>query len=190
MKEFDLQKAENAIKELLEAFGQDLSDENLRETPKRVTKYWNELLEGEKYSNEEIIKMYDKQFSLPTSNNMVLVSNIPIFSHCCHHLALMFNMKAHIAYIPKDKVIGLSKISRIADMVAKRLQLQERICEDIAYIMKEILQTDSVAVIIEGEHGCVAARGIKKIGAITKTEVVSGAFKTDNSLMQRLYSQL
>lgn len=188
MKEFDLIKAEKAISDLLVAFGQDLQDENITETPKRVAKYWAELLEGEKYTNEEIIKMFDKQFSLPTSNNMVVVGDIPIFSHCCHHLALMFNMKAHIAYIPKDKVIGLSKVARIADMVAKRLQLQERICEDIAYIMKSILKTDNVAVVIEGEHGCVAARGIKKIGSLTRTEVLDGQFKTDSVLINRFYS--
>lgn len=188
MRQFDLAKAERAIAALLEAFGQDLTDENLVDTPKRVAKYWNELLEGEKYTNDEIIRMYDKQFSLPTSSNMVVVSDIPIFSHCCHHLALMFNMKAHIAYIPKDKVIGLSKIARIADMVAKRLQLQERICEDIAYIMKTILQTDNVAVIIEGEHGCVAARGIKKVNSITHTEVLSGDFQSNQALVERLYN--
>lgn len=188
MKEFDIEKAQNAVKDLLEAFGQDLTDENLIDTPKRVAKYWNELLEGEKYSNDEIAEMYDKQFSLPTSNNMVLVSNIPIFSHCCHHLALMFNMKAHIAYIPKDKVIGLSKISRIADLVAKRFQLQERICEDISYIMQKILKTSSVAVVIEGEHGCVAARGIKKVGNVTTTEVLSGQFLSDENLTNRLYN--
>ena len=101
----------------------------------------------------------------------------------------MFNMKATVAYVPKDKVIGLSKISRIVDMVAKRLQLQERICESVAYVMKQILQTETVAVIIEGEHSCVAARGIKKIGAPTRAEVISGAFCTDPFLMQRLQMQ-
>lgn len=188
MKEFDIEKAEKAIASLLEAFGQDLTDENLCETPKRVAKYWNELLEGERYTNEELIEMYDKQFSLPTSNNMVVVADIPIFSHCCHHLALMYNMRAHIAYIPKDKVLGLSKVARIVDMVAKRLQLQERICEDTAYIMKRILNTDSVAVVIDGEHGCVAARGVKKPGSVTHTEVFDGQFKTDPSLANRFYS--
>lgn len=187
MKRFDGEKIEKAVSDLLIALNQDLDDENIKETPRRVAKYWMELLEGELYSNDEIAEMYDKQFNLPTSNNMVVVSNIPIFSHCCHHLALMFNMRCTIAYIPKEKVIGLSKISRIADMVAKRLQLQERICEDIAYIMKKILQTDSVAVIIIGEHGCVAARGIKKINEKTYTEVVDGKFKEDAALMQRLY---
>lgn len=188
MKQFDRQKIEDAVAQLLIALNQDLTDENLNETPRRVAKYWMELLEGELYTNEEIIAMYDKQFSLPTSDNMVIVSDIPIFSHCCHHLALMFNMRAHIAYIPKDKVLGLSKVARIVDMVAKRLQLQERICEDTAYIMKSILKTDNVAVVIEGEHGCVAARGIKKVGSTTRTEVMSGDFKTNAAIADRFYN--
>ena len=187
MKQFNLKQAEQAVAMLLTAFNQDLTDENLIDTPRRVAKYWAELLEGELYTNEDIIKMYDKQFSLPTSDNMVVVSDIPIFSHCCHHLALMFNMKAHVAYIPKDKVIGLSKIARIADMIAKRLQLQERICEDISYVMQNILQTPNVAVVIEGEHGCVAARGIKKVNTVTHTEVLSGDFKTNAVLANRFY---
>lgn len=188
MKQFDKDKIEQAVAQLLTALNQDLTDENLAETPRRVAKYWMELLEGELYTNDEIIKMYDKQFSLPTSDNMVIVSDIPIFSHCCHHLALMFNMRAHIAYIPKDKVLGLSKVARIVDMVAKRLQLQERICEDTAYIMKSILNTDNVAVVIEGEHGCVAARGIKKVGSTTRTEVMSGDFKTNAAIADRFYN--
>lgn len=188
MRKLDKNKIQQAIKLLLEAVGDDPKREGLLETPKRVAKYYEEVLEGMCYSNEELITMFDKKFDIPTSNNMVVVSDIPIFSFCEHHLALMFNMKAHIAYIPKDKVIGLSKVARIADMVAKRLQLQERICEDIAYVMKGILKTDSVAVVIEGEHGCVAARGIKKIGSVTHTEVLDGQFKTDSNLINRFYS--
>lgn len=188
MKQFNQKKIERAVAQLLVALNQDLTDENIIETPRRVAKYWMELLEGELYTNDEIAEMYNKQFGLPTSNNMVVLTDIPIFSHCCHHLALMFNMKVHVAYIPKDKVIGLSKIPRIVDMVAKRLQLQERICEDVSYILQKILQTSNVAVIIEGEHGCVAARGIKKIGTTTRTEVLCGDFQTNQALIDRLYS--
>lgn len=188
MKKFNQKKIEKAVANLLIALNQDLTDENLVDTPKRVAKYWMELLEGELYTNEEIVKMFDKQFSLPTSNNMVVVADIPIFSHCTHHLALMYDMRAHIAYIPKDKVLGLSKVARIVDMVAKRLQLQERICEDTAYIMKQILKTDNVAVVIDGHHGCMSARGIKKVDSVTHTEVLDGQFKTDNMLINRFYS--
>lgn len=187
MKTFDADKIQDAVQQLLVALNQDLTDENLKDTPRRVAKYWMELLEGELYTNDEIAKMFDKQFALPTSNNMVVLTDIPLFSHCCHHLALMYNMKAHVAYIPKDKVIGLSKIPRIVDMVGKRLQLQERICEDVVYIMQQILGTSSVAVVIEGEHGCVSARGIKKVGCATRTEVLDGDFKTNPSLCRRFY---
>lgn len=188
MKEMNNEKIEEAVKLLLEAVGDDPNREGLVETPKRVAKFFNETLEGMCYTNDELIRMFDKQFEMPTSNNMVVVSNIPIFSFCEHHLALMFNMYAHIAYIPKDKVLGLSKVARIVDMVAKRLQLQERICEDTSYIMRSILKTDNVAVVISGEHGCVAARGIKKIGSLTRTEVLSGQFQTDEKLANRFYS--
>ena len=190
MKQFDDEKIKKAITMLLEAVGEDPTREGLIDTPKRVAKFYNEALEGMKYTDDELVAMFDKQFALPTSNNMVCVRNIPLFSFCEHHWALMYNMRATIAYIPKDRVIGLSKISRIADMVAKRLQLQERICESIAYILKEILKTNTVAVIIEGEHSCVAARGIKKIGSPTRTEVVSGDFCSNPIMMQRLYSQI
>lgn len=188
MKQFDQQKIAAAVEQLLIALNQDLSDENIRETPRRVAKYWTELLEGELYTNDEIAAMYDKQFSLPTTNNMVVLTDIPIFSHCIHHLALMFDMKVHVAYIPKDRVIGLSKIPRIVDMVAKRLQLQERICEDVAYILQKLLDTTNVAVVIEGQHGCVAARGIKKINTKTLTEVMNGDFKTNPALAERFYN--
>lgn len=188
MRQFDQQKIEAAVEQLLIALNQDLSDENIRETPRRVAKYWIELLEGELYTNDEIAAMYDKQFSLPTTNNMVVLTDIPIFSHCIHHLALMFDMKVHVAYIPKDRVIGLSKIPRIVDMVAKRLQLQERICEDVAYILQKLLDTTNVAVVIEGQHGCVAARGIKKINTKTLTEVMNGDFKTNPALAERFYN--
>lgn len=188
MKQFDKQKIEDAVTQLLVALNQDLTDENIQETPRRVAKYWMELLEGELYTNDEIAAMYDKQFSLPTTNNMVVLTDIPIFSHCIHHLALMFDMKVHVAYIPKDKVIGLSKIPRIVDMVAKRLQLQERICEDVSYILQKLLGTTNVAIVIEGQHGCVAARGIKKINTKTLTEVMNGDFKTNPVLADRFYN--
>ena len=100
---------------------------------------------------------------------MVMVKDIEIFSYCEHHLALMYDMKVSVAYVPNGKVIGLSKIARIADMVGKRLQLQERIGSDIAEIMQEILDTKDVAVVIEGTHSCMTARGIKKVNAKTYT---------------------
>jgi len=107
-----------------------------------------------------------------------------------HHLALMYNMKISVAYLPKTKVIGLSKVARIADMVCKRLQLQERITSDIAQIMQLVLGTEDVLVHIEGEHSCMTARGIRKPGTVTTTTVSCGAFKTDAALRTEVFSQL
>ena len=173
----------------------------LVETPKRVVKYWCELLEGQLYTNQEIADMYNKCFDLDTdeddsylsTNNglkrdLVVETGIPIFSHCEHHLALMYDMSVTIAYLPKDKVIGLSKMGRIAEMCAKRLQLQEKIGEDINEVMRLVLGTDDVAVIIEGKHGCMTARGIKSREAITRTATLRGRFESDSDLRSEFYS--
>ena len=139
--------------------------------------------------------MFDKTFDQDLelsgkSDDMVYVRDIEIFSYCEHHMALMYDMKVSVAYIPNGKVIGLSKIARIADMAAKRLQLQERIGSDIAEIMQEILDTKDVAVVIEGTHSCMTARGIKKNAASTKTYTLRGAFREDSFLQMRLESSL
>ena len=114
--------------------------------------------------------------------NTVIVKDIDIFSYCEHHMALMYDMKVSVAYLPKDKVLGLSKIARICDMVGKRLQLQERIGSDIAEIIMEVSGSEDVAVYIEGCHSCMSARGIKKHNAKTVTTTLRGAFDTDSTL--------
>ena len=192
-KEFSLEQKneiEKAVTNLLISFGVDLTREGLKETPHRAMKYWTELLEGELYSNDEIAVMFDKCFEDVDSSDLVLEKDIEIFSHCEHHLALMYDMKVHIAYIPNHKVIGLSKMARIAEMVGKRLQLQERIGTDINYIMRKILGTEDVAVIIEGKHGCMTARGVKSRNATTRTACLEGQFKINNTLRNELYSLL
>ena len=124
-----------------------------------------------------------------TANTLkVRADKIPIFSYCEHHLALMYNMEVSVAYIPNGKVIGLSKVARVADMVGKRLQLQERIGEDIAYILMKILGTDNVMVVIQGEHSCMTARGIKSRGSRTKTATLKGVFNTDSDLRGEVYN--
>ncbi len=164
-----------------------------------------ELLEGQKYTNDEIADMYDKCFDLDDDDetdvdlsqndtglkrDLVIEKDIPIFSHCEHHIALMYDMKVTIAYIPNKRVIGLSKMGRIAEMVGKRLQLQEKIGADINYIMRKILGTNDVAVVIEGKHGCMTARGVKSREAITRTASLEGDFKKDSALRNELYSLL
>jgi GTP cyclohydrolase I len=192
-KEFSLEQKqviEDAIFNLLKSFGVDLNREGLRETPHRAMKYWTELLEGELYTNDEIADMFNKVFEDVQSSELVIEKDIEIFSHCEHHLALMYDMRVHIAYIPNGKVIGLSKMARIAEMVGKRLQLQERIGTDINYIMRKVLGTEDVAVVIEGKHGCMTARGVKARSAITRTACLEGRFMTNPNLRAEMYSLL
>lgn len=161
---------------ILQAFGKDLQDPSLKETPKRFAKMMLEQLEGEFYSDSDLVSKFGKCFET-TGHGIVTCTNIPVFSHCEHHLALMYNMNVSIGYYPRTKVIGLSKMARIADMVAKRFQIQERMGFSIQRIMSAILSTDNVIVMIEGEHSCMTARGIKKPGAVTRTLHTSGVFE-------------
>ena len=191
----DKDAIEKHIRGILVALGDDPDREGLKETPARVAKMYEEVFEGMNYSNHEIAQMFNKTFQdkmdfEEAGNDMVMVKDIEIFSYCEHHLALMYDMKVSVAYVPNGKVIGLSKIARIADMVGKRLQLQERIGSDIAEIMQEILDTKDVAVVIEGTHSCMTARGIKKNAASTKTYTLRGAFREDPFLQMRLESSL
>lgn len=161
---------------ILQAFGKDLQDPSLKETPKRFAKMMLEQLEGEFYSDSDLVSKFGKCFET-TGHGIVTCTNIPVFSYCEHHLALMYNMNVSIGYYPRTKVIGLSKMARIADMVAKRFQIQERMGFSIHRIMSAILSTDNVIVMIEGEHSCMTARGIKKPGAVTRTLHTSGVFE-------------
>ena len=179
------------VRGLVMALGDDPDREGLKDTPDRVARMYEEVFEGMNYTNHEIAQMFDKTFEedLPFSSensDFVIVKDIDIFSYCEHHMALMYDMKVTVAYVPNGKVIGLSKIARIADMVSKRLQLQERIGTDIAEIMQEITGSEDVAVLIEGCHSCMTARGIKKTDAKTYTTTLRGRFQTDMLLQMRL----
>ena len=151
---------------------------------------YDEVFEGMRYTNDEIADMFNKCFEDVSSRDLVLVKDIEVFSYCEHHMALMYNMKCHVGYIPNGKVIGLSKIARICDMVAKRLQLQERICSDIAEIMQKVCETEDVIVIVDGEHSCMTARGIKSRGAKTRTSAIRGLFDSDHELRREVYDLL
>lgn len=188
MKQFDSEKIKQAVTMLLEALGDNPEREGLKDTPKRVAKMYEEVFEGMKYTNEEIATMFNKCFEDTTTGDLVVVDNIPVFSYCEHHMALMYDMKVSVGYIPNGKVIGLSKIARIADMCAKRLQLQERIGTDIYDVLKIVLDTEDIIVVIEGSHSCMTARGIKKVGSKTKTACCKGTFRTDTQLRQEFYN--
>jgi len=159
------EKLEHAFKEIIEALGDDINREGLIDTPKRAAEMYIEQFEGMNYTNDQIAEMFNKSFDedyLTDSKNVVVVKDIDIFSHCEHHLALMYDMTVDIAYVPNGRVIGLSKLARIADMCAKRLQLQERIGNDILYCVKKITKSENILIRITGCHSCVTARGIKK----------------------------
>ena len=183
------------VRGILAALGDDPDREGLKETPDRVARMYEEVFEGMNYTNHEIAMMFNKSFKDDLcvgsdKKDIVLVRDIPIFSYCEHHIALMYDMSVSVAYIPKEKVLGLIKIARICDMASKRLQLQERIGSDIAEIMCEAAETDDVAVIIHGTHSCMSARGIKKEAVSTVTTTFRGRFETDAAIQSQLTMML
>lgn len=187
----DVQAIEDHIKGILIALGDNPEREGLKDTPKRVAKMYEDIYKGMCYTNDEIAEMLNTTFEDDLAlgnaeNDLVFMKDIEIFSHCEHHMALMYNMKVAVAYVPKQKVIGLSKIARIADMAGRRMQLQERIGSDIAEILQKITESEDVAVIIQGEHGCMTTRGIQKPGAKTITTTLRGRFNTDPMLNNKL----
>ena len=191
----DEKAIEEHIRGILVALGDDPDREGLKDTPKRVAKMCSEVFAGMNYTNHEIAEMFNKTFEdgadavvAENPGRVVVVKDIDIFSYCEHHMALMYNLKVHVGYIPKGKVIGLSKVARIADMVGKRLQLQERIGADIAEVLEMVVGTEDIIVVIEGEHSCMTARGIKKPGTKTRTATLRGVFKTDSDLRAEFYN--
>lgn len=180
MKKLDMPKVEEAARNLLVALGEDLTQEGLVDTPRRVAKYWAELLEGEDYTNQQIAEMFRKDFNV-SYDSMVIKECKDVFSHCAHHLALMYNGTVYVAYIPVYwngvddsegyRVIGLSKIPRIVDMCSKRLQLQEKLCADIAECIQLATGSESVYVRAVMDHGCVSARGSRSSGVTDVTYI-------------------
>lgn len=190
----DYEAIKEHIRGILTALGDDPDREGLKETPDRVARMYGEVFEGMRYSNAEIAEMFNKSFedgfSDGNGSDIVIVKDIEAFSYCEHHMALMYDMKITVAYIPKGRVLGLSKIARIADMACKRLQLQERIGSDIAEIMQLASGSEDVAVFIEANHSCMTARGIKKPSAKTVSSTLRGRFETDSALQNRLFMQV
>jgi len=191
----DKKAIQEHIRGILIALGDDPDREGLKDTPERVARMYEEVFAGMNYSNHDIAMMFNKSFkddlkADPDGKDIVLVKDIPVFSYCEHHMALMYNMKVSVAYIPKDRVLGLSKIARICDMASRRLQLQERIGTDIAEIMQEASGSDDIAVIIRGIHSCMTARGIRKESASTVTTTFRGRFETEPQLMTQLTMML
>ena len=175
-------EAEEAVKKILTWIGEDPTREGLIETPKRVVKAFKEYFQG--YS-EDAKKVLDKTFGdVEGYSDMVVQKNISVQSHCEHHMAPIIG-KAHVAYIPNERVVGLSKIARVVEIFSKRLQTQERLTVQIANTLMEALDAKGVAVTIDSTHQCMTMRGIKKEQATTVTNYYLGQFKEDLSYQNR-----
>lgn len=169
-----------AVRTLLIGLGEDPDREGLKDTPKRVVKALKFLTEGYHQSLEELL---NGAVFTENANEMVLVRDIDIFSSCEHHILPIIG-RAHVAYIPNGKVIGLSKIARICEMYARRLQVQERLTIQIADALQELLQPQGVAVVIEATHMCMVMRGVQKPGSWTVTSAMRGVFADDDRTRQ------
>ena len=175
---------ENAVKEILEHIGEDPNREGLIDTPKRVKKAWEFMCSGYKQNPKEII-----QSALFTSSNdeMVIVKDIELYSHCEHHMLPIIG-KAHVAYIPNGKVIGLSKIPRVVDVFARRLQIQEQLTEQIADAINDAISPLGVAVVIDARHMCMEMRGVQKVCSTTVTSALRGIFKKEKKTKDEFLS--
>ena len=176
MKEKNLEKIKLLTTSLLEEIGEDPSREGLLNTPLRVAKAWKELSRG---YNQDLDKLINNAVFKEDYDQMVMVKDIGFYSMCEHHLLPFFG-HAHVAYIPDGKIIGLSKIPRMVDMFARRLQVQERMTQEIAAIIDDSLSPKGVAIIIEAQHMCMQMRGVQKKNSYMTTSSMLGIFRTDN----------
>ncbi|QHI35716.1 GTP cyclohydrolase 1 [Kordia antarctica] len=175
------QKIAHYFSEIMETLGLDLTDDSLKGTPKRVAKmYIEEIFSGLNPQNKPKIALFDNKYQY---NQMLIEKNIQFYSNCEHHF-VPFMGKAHVAYVSSGKVIGLSKLNRIVQYYAKRPQVQERLTNQIATDLCEILQTENVAVIIDAKHLCVSSRGVKDDSSSTITSYYGGVFNTPNKIIE------
>lgn len=168
----DLDAIEGAVRTILAAIGEDPDREGLRDTPGRVARMYAEVFEGLRQDPKQILETV---FVEEEHREIVMVKDIPFYSMCEHHL-IPFHGKAHVAYLPKGNLTGLSKLARLVEAYAKRPQLQERLTTQIADTLMEVVEPYGVLVVVEAEHLCMSMRGVKKPGSITVTSAVRGAF--------------
>jgi GTP cyclohydrolase IA len=179
------EKIEQHVREILRLIGEDVDREGLLETPARVTRMYEEIFAGYAVDPREALGVtFDEHHE-----ELVIVKDIVYYSQCEHHMAPFFG-KAHIGYIPSGKIAGLSKLARLVEAITRRLQVQERITSQIADIMDEVLAPHGVMVVVEGEHLCMCARGVKKPGSKTVTSAVRGQFKHSTALRSEFMSLL
>ena len=182
IKELDIEFPDGIkmMKMILSLVGDDPSREGLRDTPARVVKSWMELYAGYKIDPKEILSTVFEDGMHKMTDEIVMCKNIPFYSMCEHHM-LPFMGKVHIGYLPKNKVVGLSKLARLVDCFGRRLQIQEKLTCQIADSIIECLEPEGVGVIIEAEHLCMQCRGVQKVGSSMVTSAMRGKFKTQSS---------
>lgn len=181
------QEAEEAVRVLLRWAGDDPAREGLIETPARVAKAYRELFAGYDMAAEDVLGRTFEEVA--GYDDMVLVKDIPFYSHCEHHMVPIIG-KAHVAYMPDGRVLGLSKIARVVEIYGRRLQTQETMTAQIARAIDDTLQPRGVAVMIEAEHMCMAMRGVQKQGSTTLTTTFTGTFKTEPADQARFMSMV
>lgn len=170
----DLERIKKAVLDILEAVGENPQREGLRDTPRRVAQMYAELLAGMRQNPSEHLKsIFHEKY-----DEIVLLRDIPFYSICEHHLMPFIGM-AHVAYLPAGQVLGVSKLARVVDSFARRLQLQERLTEQIADFLMKNLKPQGVTVVLEASHSCMTIRGIQKPGAVMVTSALRGIFKSD-----------
>jgi GTP cyclohydrolase IA len=177
---------EQAVRRLLEAVGEDVNREGLERTPNRVARMYDELLAGYRVDPHALIN--DALYDVPY-DDMVIVRNIEFYSLCEHHM-LPFLGRAHVGYCPNGKVIGLSKIPRIVDLFARRLQVQERMTSQIADFVEAAIHPCGVAVVLEGWHLCATMRGVKKAHAVMVTSALRGSFRENDSTRKEFFDHI
>lgn len=183
--EANRERIEHHVREILKLIGEDVEREGLLETPARVTRMYEEIFGGYSADPRSVLGVtFDERHE-----ELVMVKDIVYYSQCEHHMAPFFG-KAHIGYIPSGKIAGLSKLARLVEAVTRKLQVQERITSQIADIMEEVLQPHGVMVVVEGEHLCMCARGVKKPGSKTVTSAVRGQFRQSSALRSEFLSLL
>jgi GTP cyclohydrolase I len=181
----DRKRIEKAIREILDAVGEDLNREGIKRTPQRVANMYAELLGGMREDPKEHLKgVFQEDY-----DEIVILRDIPFYSICEHHL-MPFIGSAHVAYLPKGKVLGVSKIARIVDCFSRRLQVQERLTNQIADFLMDNLQPMGVAVVLEASHSCMTIRGAKKPGSIMVTSSIRGVFRNDQKSRSEVLSLL
>ncbi len=186
MRPVDQVGVRTAVAALLRALGRDTEDESIRDTPDRVARAWTELLAGYGQRAEEVLAT---TFGAGEYDQIVALRDIPFFSTCEHHL-LPFHGTADVAYVPNGRVVGLSKLARLVDMHARRLQLQERMTRDVASDLERVLGASAVAVVVRAQHLCMCARGVGKSGASMVTSDVRGAFREEASARAEVFALL